>query len=54
MNGTERSSEAMDGTTVMCGIQGFQGSRILIPSSRDLKPDRDFLAERYAVFKKAV
>ena len=26
------------------GIQGFQGSRILIPTHRDLQPNRDFPA----------
>ena len=29
------------------GLEGFQGSRILIPTRRNLQPDREFLAERY-------
>jgi hypothetical protein len=33
--------------------QGFQGSRILIPTRRDLQPDRESLAERYEIFRKA-
>jgi len=36
------------------GLQGFQGSQILIPARRDLQPDRAFLAERYEIFRKAV
>ena len=35
------------------GLQGFQGPRILIPTRRDLQPDRDFLTERYEIFRKA-
>ncbi len=35
------------------GLQGLQGSQILIPTRRDLQPDRAFLAERYAIFRKA-
>jgi putative restriction endonuclease len=34
-------------------VHGLQGSRILIPARRDLQPDRDFLAERYEIFRKA-
>ena len=33
--------------------QGFQGSRILIPTRPNLQPDRGFLAERYEIFRKA-
>ena len=33
-------------------FHGLQ-SGILIPGRRDLQPDRDFLAERYEVFRKA-
>ncbi len=42
-----------DGPMLIHGLQGFQGVRILIPGRRDLQPDRDFLAERYEIFKKA-
>ena len=34
-------------------LHGLQGSRIFIPTRRDLQPDRDFLAERYEIFRKA-
>jgi putative restriction endonuclease len=40
-----------DGPMLIHGLQGFQGSRILIPTRRELQPDRDFLAERYATFR---
>jgi putative restriction endonuclease len=43
-----------DGPMLVHGLQGFQGSQILIPSRRDLQPDRDFLAERYEIFRKGV
>jgi putative restriction endonuclease len=42
-----------DGPMLLHGLQGFQGSQILIPTRRDLQPDRDFLAERYEIFRKA-
>lgn len=43
-----------DGPMLVHGIQGFQGSQIVIPIRRELQPDREFLAERYEIFKKAV
>jgi putative restriction endonuclease len=42
-----------DGPMLLHGLQGFQGSRTLIPARRALQPDRDFLAERYEIFRKA-
>jgi putative restriction endonuclease len=42
-----------DGPMLVHGLQGFQGSQILIPTRRDLQPDRNFLAERYEIFRKA-
>jgi hypothetical protein len=33
-------------------FHGLQGARILIPTRRDLQPDREFLAERYELFRK--
>ena len=35
------------------GLQGFEGLSILIPNTKRLQPDRDFLAERYELFRKA-
>jgi len=45
--------QEIDGPMLQHGLQGFQGTRILIPHAEHLKPNRDFLAERYARFKKA-
>jgi putative restriction endonuclease len=42
-----------DGPMLIHGLQGFQGARILIPTRPDLQPDRDFLAERYEIFRNA-
>ncbi len=36
------------------GLQAFHGSRIRVPRSSTLRPNREFLAERYEWFKKAV
>jgi len=43
----------IDGPMLQHGLQGFQGSRILVPHAEHFKPNREFLAERYALFKKA-
>jgi len=43
----------IDGPMLLHGLQGFQGTRILLPFAAHFKPNRDFLAERYALFKKA-
>ena len=43
-----------DGPMLLHGLQGFQGTRIEIPRAVQLRPNRDFLAERYELFKKAV
>ena len=42
-----------DGPMLVHGLQGFQGATITIPGRVGLRPDRDFLAERYEMFKKA-
>lgn len=42
-----------DGPMLVHGLQGFQGSRLLTPRRPDLQPDREFLAERYEIFRKA-
>lgn len=43
-----------DGPMLRHGLQGFQGLSIEIPRVARLRPNRDFLAERYELFKKAV
>jgi putative restriction endonuclease len=42
-----------DGPMLRHGLQGFQNVEILTPRSAELKPRREFLAERYEVFKRA-
>ncbi|SRR6266567_869956 len=42
-----------DGPMLKHGLQGFQGLRIHIPGAHHLRPDPDYLAERYEIFKKA-
>jgi len=43
-----------DGPMLRHGLQAFHGSRIRVPRSSTLRPNREFLAERYEWFKKAV
>ena len=46
--------EEEDGPMLRHGLQGMHGSRIILPGHRDERPDRDFLARRYEIFRKAV
>ena len=41
--------EEIDGPMLQHGLQGFQGRRIHVPRADHLKPNRDFLADRYAL-----
>jgi len=43
----------IDGPMLRHGLQGFQGSMILLPRRLDQRPDREALAERYNRFKAA-
>lgn len=45
--------EEPDGPMLRHGIQGFHGSRIIVPTRVTSQPNREFLAERYAVFLNA-
>ena len=45
--------EEIDGPMLLHGLQGFQGRLIHVPHADHLKPNRDFLAERYARFSRA-
>jgi putative restriction endonuclease len=45
--------EEIDGPMLQHGFQGFQNRRIHVPRADHLKPNRDFLAERYDLFRKA-
>lgn len=35
------------------GLQGFHGAKLVVPNSSQLKPNRNFLSERYEIFRKA-
>lgn len=43
----------VDGPMLKHGLQGFQGSRIVVPTPQRLKPNTEFLAERYSLFRQA-
>lgn len=45
--------EEVDGPMLQHGIQGFHGARVSVPSREEQRPNRDFLAERYELFRKA-
>ncbi|HYK91340.1 MAG TPA: HNH endonuclease signature motif containing protein [Acidobacteriota bacterium] len=45
--------EETDGPMLIHGLQGFQDKQILVPRSPIQQPNRDFLAERYGLFRKA-
>jgi hypothetical protein len=45
--------EEIDGPMLQHGLQGFQNRRIHVPRADHLKPNRDFLAERFELFRKA-
>ncbi len=40
-----------DGPMLEHGLQGFHGARILVPHETRLRPNSDFLAERYELFR---
>jgi putative restriction endonuclease len=42
-----------DGPMLQYGLQGFHGARLIVPRPQDLKPNPEFLAERFAQFEKA-
>jgi putative restriction endonuclease len=43
-----------DGPMLLHGLQGFHGAVLTTPRSELLKPSRDFLAERYNLFRRSV
>jgi len=45
--------EEIDGPMLIHGLQEFQGKKILVPRSEIQQPNRDSLAERYGLFRKA-
>ncbi|MBN2347815.1 MAG: HNH endonuclease [Bacteroidales bacterium] len=46
--------EEIDGPMLKYGIQEMHGNRIILPHSSAKRPDRDLLAQRYEMFKKAI
>jgi len=42
-----------DGPVLLHGLQGFEGRPISVPRNPLSRPNRDFLAERYEMFRKA-
>jgi putative restriction endonuclease len=42
-----------DGPMLLHGLQGFHGATIHIPKSESKRPNREFLAERYELFRKS-
>lgn len=42
-----------DGPMLRAGLQGFHDTRLHVPSRELLRPNREFLAERYELFRKA-
>ncbi len=42
-----------DGPMLQHGLQGFHRAQILIPRQLELQPNRDFVAERYELFRRA-
>jgi len=45
--------EEIDGPMLQHGLQSFQNRRIHVPRAAHLKPNRDFLAERFDLFRRA-
>ena len=43
----------IDGPMLVHGLQGFEGARVVVPRREDYQPNREFLAERYELFRKA-
>lgn len=44
---------ASDGPTLQHGLLRFQGAALAVPRRAELRPNPDFLAERYEIFRKA-
>jgi len=45
--------EEVDGPMLRHGLQQMHGSRLHVPRQEELRPRREFLEERYALFRKA-
>lgn len=45
--------DEVDGPTLVHALQGVHGGRIIVPHREDLRPDAEYLDERYRVFRAA-
>lgn len=45
--------EEVDGPMLIHGLQGFHGTTLTVPGRAGLRPNREFLAERYETFRAA-
>jgi putative restriction endonuclease len=45
--------DEVDGPTLVHALQGVDGSRIIVPRRDNLRPDAEYLDERYQVFRAA-
>jgi putative restriction endonuclease len=43
----------IDGPMLIHGLQGFHGATLTVPRPATLRPDREFLEERYELFRQA-
>ncbi len=43
----------VNGPMLKHGLQGFQGSKILVPHTERLRPRREYLEERFELFRRA-
>ena len=43
----------IDGPMLLHGLQGFEGRTLTVPRNALLRPNREFLAERYEAFREA-
>ena len=46
-------STEIDGPMLQHGLQGFHGASLTVPHTAALRPNREFLAERYELFRRA-
>jgi putative restriction endonuclease len=42
-----------DGPMLKYGLQGFQGARLILPRNPAPHPSREFVEERYGMFRRA-
>ncbi len=45
--------DEVDGPMLLHGLQGLDGGRLVVPRAAKLRPNRDYLAERFEAFRRA-